>query len=204
MKKLLIATGNQHKLREIGDIFAANGLTGWELISLADYPDYEAPEEDGSSFAENAAIKAVAAAQATGLLTLADDSGLAVDALDGAPGIHSARYADDISAGHDDQANRDKLLREMAEVPDQLRGAAFVCAAALATPEGDAVFIEGRCEGRITWEEIGENGFGYDNLFFIPSMGKTMAQMDEAEKNSMSHRGKAMSKIAAMLAHLDD
>ena len=204
MKKLLIATGNRHKLQEIGDIFAACGLDDWELISLAEFPDYEAPEENGASFAENAAIKATAAAQATGLLTLADDSGLSVDALNGAPGIRSARYADDISAGHDDQANRDKLLREMAQVPDQLRTAAFVCAAALATPEGDAVFIEGRCVGRITWEEIGENGFGYDNLFFIPALGKTMAQMDEAEKNSLSHRGKAMSKIAAMLKHIDD
>jgi len=199
MNKLLVATGNAHKLQEIRQIMEAAGLQGWELVSLAQYPDYQPPEEDGDTFCANAAIKAMAAAEMSGLLTLADDSGLTVDALNGAPGVRSARYADDLGCGHDDCANRAKLLKEMADVPDGQRNAAFVCAAALATPDGGAAFIEGRCCGTIAREEKGSGGFGYDNLFFLPELGKTMAELSEEEKNAMSHRGRAMRKIAAAL-----
>ena len=202
MKRLLIATTNQHKLEEIKKIMAEAGLDNWELVSLNDYQDYEAPEENGESFAKNAAIKALAASSMSGLLTLADDSGLTVDALDGAPGIHSARYADKNGHTHDDAANRAKLLSAMKDIPDNQRTAAFVCTAALATPEGEAVFIEGRCLGRIAHLECGENGFGYDSLFYLPELAKTMAQLTDEEKNAISHRGRAMSKIAAMLKKL--
>lgn len=152
-KKLLVATTNAHKLQEIRDIFTACGLVGWVLISLEDYPHYQAPEENGATFAENALIKATAAARISGLLTLADDSGLMVEALQGAPGVHSARYAADWGRDHDDAANRMKLLRALEKAAAAERGAAFVCNAALATPSGETVVVEGRCEGRIAHEE---------------------------------------------------
>ncbi|MBQ1502021.1 MAG: XTP/dITP diphosphatase [Firmicutes bacterium] len=202
MTQLLIATTNKHKFQEVCRIFSECGLTGWEPVPLSAFPFYEAPEEDGATFGENAVIKAAHAAAELGMMTLADDSGLAVDALDGAPGIYSARYADDESEGHDDAANRRKLLREMADVPEEKRGAAFICAAALADPKGEAVFIEGRCEGIIAREEVGENGFGYDCLFYLPQFKATMAQISEDEKNAVSHRGKAMRKMAALLTDI--
>ncbi len=199
MEKLLVATENQHKLAEIREIFAEAALDNYQIIGLDNYPDYQAPEEDGSSFAENAVIKAVAAAKMSGITTLADDSGLTVSALNGEPGIYSARYAADLGHDHDDAANRAKLLSMMADIPAQNRQAAFVCAAAIATPEGDAIFIEGRCEGQIAHAEKGSNGFGYDRLFYLPQKGKTMAELSNEEKNELSHRGQAMRKIAAML-----
>lgn len=205
MGTILVATTNQHKIEEIRDIFAANGVNGWELISLAEYPDYEVPEENGETFAANAIIKAAAACQASGLMALSDDSGLSVDALDGAPGVYSARYAGE---GHDDAANRVKLLQAMADVPEAQRTARFVCAAALAFPGdlGNVNFwsTEGTCEGRIAWEEKGENGFGYDSLFYLPQYGKTMAEISSEEKNAISHRGSAFEKVARMLNYLSD
>ena len=199
MKKLLVATTNLHKLNEINAIFSETGLTGWQLLSLKDYPEYEAPEEDGESFAENAVIKAVSAAKMSGLLTLADDSGLVVEALGGAPGIHSARYAAGLGGDHDDAANRAKLIGSMSEITDSQRAASFVCVAALATANSDAIFIEGRCDGMITHSEKGEGGFGYDSLFYLPDLKKTMAELQEQEKNDLSHRGQAMRKIADLL-----
>ena len=204
-KIMLVATGNKHKMQEIAAIFARQGLNGWQFRSLADYPDYIAPEEDGDSFSANAAIKAVAAARMSGLLTLADDSGLCVDALDGAPGIYSARYAGE---GHDDAANRRKLLEQMQQVPPAERGAAFVCAVALAFPDGEgdvAVWSgEGRCPGAIHHCEQGENGFGYDNLFWLYEHGCTMAEISEEEKNSLSHRFLALEKAARLLQKLSE
>jgi XTP/dITP diphosphohydrolase len=200
-KKLLVATTNGHKLQEIRDIFAACGLTGWLLISLQDYPHYQEPEENGTTFAENALIKATAAAKMSGLLTLADDSGLMVEALQGAPGVHSARYAADWGRDHDDAANRMKLLRALEKTPDAARGAAFVCNAALAAPSGETVVVEGRCAGTIAHEERGEGGFGYDSLFLLPELMRTMAELSPQEKNSLSHRGRAMRQIAALLAN---
>jgi len=199
MKKILVATTNLHKLAEIKAIFAQEGMADWQIVSLADYPQYAAPEENGKSFAENAMLKAIDAAKMSGLLTLADDSGLTVDALDGAPGIHSARYAVSDGFDHNDAANRAKLLSALADTEDENRTAAFVCAAALATPDGDAVFIEGCCEGVIAKAERGANGFGYDSLFYLPRLGRTMAELDSKEKNGLSHRSIAMRKIAGLL-----
>jgi len=199
-KKKLLATGNAHKVREIKEIFADQGLTGWEIVDLSAYPEYEAPEEDGDSFRANAAIKAAAAARYAGLIALADDSGLAVDALSGAPGIYSARYA----GTGDDGDNRHKLLQALAGVPEADRGAAFVCQACLAFPAADGEvalwFGEGCCEGRIAFSESGENGFGYDSLFYLPDKDCTMAELDPAEKNRLSHRYRAMSRAAALLS----
>ena len=199
MNKILIATTNKHKIKEIAAIFSEAGLEGWEMISLDAFLDYQPPEETGKTFAENAMIKALAAAKMSGLLTLADDSGLAVAALNGEPGVYSARYADLPGKTHNDAANRRKLLEQMASVPDGERQASFVCAAALATPEQEAFFLEGRCEGEIIREERGANGFGYDSLFYLPQLAKTMAELDEEQKNVLSHRGVAMRKIALML-----
>ena len=199
-KKLLLATGNANKVREIKEIFADQGLTGWEIVDLSAYPEYEAPEEDGDSFRANAAIKAAAAARYAGLIALADDSGLAVDALSGAPGIYSARYA----GTGDDADNRRKLLQALSGVEEARRAGAFVCQACLAFPADDGEvglwFGEGRCEGRIAFAEKGENGFGYDSLFYLPEHGCTMAELEPEVKNRLSHRFRAMSKAAAFLS----
>lgn len=199
-KKLLLATGNAHKVREIKEIFAEQGLAGWEIADLSAYPEYEPPEEDGDSFRANAAIKAAAAARMSGLISLADDSGLAVDYLGGAPGIYSARYA----GTGDDADNRRKLLQALSGVEEARRAGAFVCQACLAFPADDGDvglwFGEGRCEGRIAFAEKGENGFGYDSLFYLPERGCTMAELEPEVKNRLSHRFRAMSKAAAFLS----
>ena len=198
--KLLVATGNQGKLVEIAEIFAQAGLN-IQLVSLADYPDYAAPEETGSTFGANAYIKAMAACEMSGLPCLADDSGLTVDALGGDPGVHSARYAGE---EQDDKANRDKLLAALAHVPMDKRQAAFVCCAVLVYPQRDGsygmILRQGDCQGVIALAEKGENGFGYDNLFYLPEQGKTMAEISMQEKNALSHRGKAMREMAKVLA----
>lgn len=199
MKQLLIATTNRHKLKEIAAIFNECGVSDWELIGLDAFPGYQPPEEDGDTFAANARIKAVSAAQMSGLTTLADDSGLSVASLGGAPGVRSARYADTPGQTHDDAANRRKLLAELRQTPPGQRQAAFVCAAVLATPDGAVTCLEGRCEGEIAAAERGSGGFGYDCLFYLPQLDKTMAELSEEEKNSLSHRGAAMRQIAALL-----
>ena len=203
-KVLLLATGNANKVREIKEIFAAQGLTGWEIRDLSAYPEYEPPEEDGDSFRANAAIKAVAAARYAGLIALADDSGLTVEHLHGAPGIYSARYA----GTGDDADNRRKLLAALSDVAEEDRAAAFVCQACLAFPAADGDmglwFGEGRCEGRIAFDERGENGFGYDSLFYLPDRDRTMAELPPEEKNLLSHRYHAMSRAAAFLSHIDE
>ena len=202
-KKLLLATGNANKVREIKEIFAEQGLAGWEIVDLSAYPDYEPPEEDGDSFRANAAIKAAAAARFSGLISLADDSGLTVEYLGGAPGIYSARYA----GTGDDGDNRKKLLAALSGVEEEQRAGAFVCQACLAFPADDGDvglwFGEGRCEGRIACAEKGENGFGYDSLFYLPELGRTMAELEPDEKNRLSHRFRAMSRAAAFLARFD-
>ena len=203
-KVLLLATGNANKVREIKEIFAAQGLTGWEIKDLSFFPDYEPPEEDGDSFRANAAIKAVAAARYAGLIALADDSGLTVEHLHGAPGIYSARYA----GTGDDADNRRKLLEALSDVAEEDRAAAFVCQACLAFPAADGDvglwFGEGRCEGRIAFDERGENGFGYDSLFYLPDKDRTMAELPPEEKNLLSHRYHAMSRAAAFLRRIGE
>ena len=184
--KLVIATRNKHKLEEICAIFDFPGL---EVVSSFDFPDIPDVEEDGDTFEANAIKKAVALAVATGFWALADDSGLEVDALNGDPGIYSARYGGE----HGDYAaNNVKLLKEMDG--EENRTARFRCAMALSSPAGRTQVVEGRCEGRIGHEEVGEGGFGYDPLFFPDGYDKTFSELSSDEKNSISHRGRALAK----------
>lgn len=191
--ELLIATGNKNKVRELQEMLDSKK---WQVKSLRDFPNVVIPPEDAPDFLGNAFIKARAAAEQTGLLTIADDSGLAVDALDGAPGVLSARYA---GAGHDDDANNKKLLVELGELPLAKRTARFVSCIALVTPEGREEHAIGTCEGKIGFEEIGTEGFGYDPLFIVDGLDKTMSQLTLEEKNAVSHRGKALKEILSKL-----
>ena len=157
-------------------------------------------EETGQTFAENAALKAGTVAAATGHWTIADDSGLAVDVLDGAPGVYSARYAGEQS---NDRQNNEKLLMQLRDVPDGRRGAQFVCCLALADPEGDIrVQVEGRCRGRLLHEPRGQSGFGYDPLFWIAEYHKTFAELTLAAKSVLSHRARVFEKLLPRLASL--
>lgn len=198
--KLLIATSNEGKLREVREILGPILLEGTpphELVSLADLK-LPAPEEDGETFEQNAAIKARASAIASGLWTLADDSGICVDALGGAPGIRSARYADS------DQARRGKLLQVLADVPVTRRGAHFFCAVALSSPDGRRLFrAEGQVLGTIASAGRGTNGFGYDPIFVPTEVpAQTLAEVPQAEKNRLSHRGRALARLAPVLKRL--
>ncbi|HJU98077.1 MAG TPA: RdgB/HAM1 family non-canonical purine NTP pyrophosphatase [Jiangellaceae bacterium] len=194
---VVLATRNPHKLDELRRILAAAGATV-DLVSVAGFPDVPDVVETGLTFAENALLKATATAAATRLPAIADDSGLTVDALNGMPGIFSARWA---GRHGDDAANLDLLLRQVVDVPDGRRGAAFVCAAALATPSGRGVVEEGRVTGRLTHEPRGANGFGYDPVFVPDGHTRTTAEMSPAEKDAVSHRGRA---FRALAAHLKD
>lgn len=191
--QLLIASGNRHKVAEIAELLKD---TPWQVVSLADYPEVELPPEDADTFAGNAYIKAAAAAKATGLWTLADDSGLCVDYLDGAPGVYSARYAGEQK---DDDANNAKLLAAMNDCPAEKRTARFMCALSLVSPAGDEYRAEGRCEGRIGYEERGTMGFGYDPLFIMADGEHTMAELDMAAKNLVSHRAAALRQMREIL-----
>ena len=198
MPKLVIATNNQGKLREFRDLLDGCGFT---LVTPADLGIDWSVEETGSTFEENARLKATDAARRTGLIALADDSGLEVDHLDGRPGLFSARYA---GGNRTDPALSDEercniVLREMEGVPDDQRAARFRAVIAIATPEGDVRTVDGVFEGRIAREPRGENGFGYDPIFLLPERGVTSAELPPEEKNAMSHRGKAARKAAEIL-----
>ncbi|HWO93781.1 MAG TPA: RdgB/HAM1 family non-canonical purine NTP pyrophosphatase [Dehalococcoidia bacterium] len=185
---LLLATNNAGKQREFRELLAD---CGWELVVPAALRITLDAEENGRTYAENATIKAVAAAKAAKIPALADDSGLEVDALHGAPGLFSERYA---GPGATDADRRAKLLRELERVPEPSRTARFRCAIAIAVPEGSAVHVsvhEGEVQGVILMHERGEGGFGYDPLFLIPELGRTMAELRPEEKNEVSHRGRA-------------
>ena len=182
--KLLVATRNKHKLREIGEIFRVPGL---ELVSALDYPDIPDVVEDGATFEANALKKAVTLARATGLWTLADDSGLEVDALGGEPGVYSARYAGE-PANY--PAYNAKLLAKLRGTEN--RRARFRCAIAFSDPGGHAHTVEGRCEGVIAEAPRGDKGFGYDPLFVPDGHDQTFAEMESGLKNSISHRGRAL------------
>lgn len=186
-----IATNNPHKLEEIQRILHKLGHTGVSQAQLR--LDIE-PEETGSTFAENALIKARAICEASGLPTIADDSGLAVDALDGAPGVYSARYAGE---QHSMEDNKKKLMLEMSDVPAGRRTARFVSAVALMMPSGAVLQTRGECEGEIGFEERGQSGFGYDPLFYVN--GRSFAQMGDEEKDAMSHRGRALEEFGRLL-----
>ena len=196
MPKLLIATNNPGKLREYEELLAGLPL---ELTSPAREGLSLEVAETGESFAENARLKAVAYARASGLLTLADDSGLEVDALGGRPGVHSARYAGE---GADDEERYRLLLEEMRGVPWEKRTARFRCVIAIATPEGEVRTAEGTCEGIIAFEPRGEHGFGYDPVFYLPQHGRTMAELEPRAKNRISHRARAARKAREILREL--
>lgn len=201
MIDLLVATTNPGKFAEVKSFLAALPL---RILSLKDMDHPPAVVEDGRSFEENALKKARTLADFSGLLTLADDSGLEVDALNGAPGIYSARYAGEDA---DDERNNKKLLGALAAVPTDRRTARFVCALALCAPhaqmKNDWVTRES-CEGRIAFETRGANGFGYDPLFFYPPFGKTFGEIDQENKATVSHRGKALQRLAEALPKLVD
>lgn len=188
--ELILASNNQGKLREIRQLLAPLGL---KVKTAAQAGFSEDVEETGDTFEANANLKACTVAQALGLPALADDSGLAVEALGGAPGVYSARYA---GPGASDAERSAKLLRELAEVPEEKRAAAFVCVMACCLPSGQVLTAQGRLEGRIALEPAGSNGFGYDPVFELPERGCTVAQLSAEEKNAISHRGRALRELA--------
>lgn len=182
-----IATSNSGKLREFREMLQP---LGYEVHGLEGLEGFHV-DEDGATFRDNAVKKAAALVAATGKAAVADDSGLVVDALGGAPGVHSARYAG-VDGVERDLANRRKLLTALARVPDNLRTARFVCALCYLAPGAEPRIFEGVCEGAIGREERGEHGFGYDPIFVVPHLGRTMAELLSGEKNAMSHRGRAL------------
>ena len=196
MKQVIIATKNAGKAKEFEHIFNQYNVV---VKSLLDFDGIEEIVEDGQTFEENALIKARAIAKQFNQVVIADDSGLEVDALDGRPGVYSARYAGE---GRNDQANIEKVLSELEGIPTQERSARFVCALALVTPEGEESVVRGTCEGQILSECIGNEGFGYDPIFYLPELGKTMAQIPKSQKNVLSHRAEAFKKLQDILMKL--
>lgn len=195
-QKVVLATRNKGKIREIERLFAP---LGWEIVSLDDFP--QAPEvvEDGETFAANAIKKAVTISQATGLPAVADDSGLEVDALGGRPGVFSARYAGEHAS---DEENWRKLLVELQDTPMEKRTARFCCVLAYVEPGKEPITARGTCEGVILREPAGTNGFGYDPVFFLPELMCTMAQLEPERKNKISHRAKAMENLLGEIRRL--
>ena len=197
MRRIVLATRNGHKVRELQTILAdLIEELDLEIVGMGEFPDVAEVVETGVTFAENATLKAVAAAEATGLPALADDSGLAVDVLGGAPGVFSARWA---GTQGQDRANLELLLGQLYDVPDEHRAAAFVCAAVLALPDGTVVVREGRMPGSLAREPRGDNGFGYDPILVVEGDSRTSAELTFEEKNAISHRGKAFRELAADL-----
>jgi XTP/dITP diphosphohydrolase len=198
-----MATRNPGKIRELQALLQDLGIT---LLSLADFPHLPEIPEEGATFAENATAKALAVARLTGFPALADDSGLVVDALGGAPGVFSARYAQDRTAPAPptDADNWRKLLKELQDVPWEERGARFVCEIALARPDGRLLRARGECQGVIALKPRGETGFGYDPVFWVPEYEATMAQLGPAIKNRISHRARALAALKDLLASLHD
>ncbi|WP_116046681.1 RdgB/HAM1 family non-canonical purine NTP pyrophosphatase [Amycolatopsis palatopharyngis] len=194
--KLLLATRNAKKLGELRRILAAEGVAGVEVLGLADVEEFPEAPETGATFEENALAKARDAAAATGLPAVADDSGLAVDALNGMPGVLSARWA---GRHGDDEANLDLVLGQLADTPDERRGAGFVCAAALVVPGGAETVVRGEWRGTLIRQRKGVHGFGYDPIFVPEGESRTSAELDPAEKDAASHRGRA---LRAILPHL--
>lgn len=191
--EIVLATRNEGKLREIKELI--KGL-GAEILSLKDIPEVPVVIESGSSFWENALMKAEAIASFTKKVTIADDSGLEVDFLNGEPGVYSARFAGEDAS--DDENNKELFIR-LEGVPLSKRGATFKCVIAVVAPGGKKDIVEGECRGIIQFEERGEFGFGYDPLFFVPEHGKTFAELPPEIKNKISHRAKAMEKLRVVL-----
>ncbi len=189
--KLIIATGNQNKVREMREI-----LTGHEVLSQAEAGILCDVEETGTTFEENAVLKASQICRLCNLPTIADDSGIVVDALGGAPGIYSARYAGEHAT---DEDRNKKLLDALKNVPDAQRTGRFVCAIAIVFPDGETHTFRGECEGLIARAPKGGHGFGYDPLFYYPPFGCTLGEADPAQKNKVSHRYRALQKLDAFL-----
>jgi XTP/dITP diphosphohydrolase len=196
--RLLLATRNAGKLAELQRLLES-AVPGVEVVGMRDVDEYPEAPETGATFAENALLKAREAVRYTGLPAVADDSGLAVDALNGMPGVLSARW----SGRHgDDDANTALLLGQLADVPDERRGAAFVCAAALVTPDGTERVLEREWRGTVLREKRGSNGFGYDPVFVPDGLDRTSAELTPAEKDARSHRGQAFAALVPVLAEV--
>jgi XTP/dITP diphosphohydrolase len=196
--RLLLATRNAGKLAELQRLLA-DAVPGVSVVGLRDVPDYPEAPESGATFEENALLKAREAVRYTGLPAVADDSGITVDALNGMPGVLSARW----SGRHgDDDANTALLLGQLADVPDERRGAAFVCAAALVTPDGAEEVLERRWRGRVIHEKRGTHGFGYDPVFVPDGLEQTSAELEPAEKDARSHRGQAFAALVPVIARV--
>ena len=198
MKQIVLATKNKGKIKEFSRLLADVEV---EILGMDSFPHIVPVEETGATFAENAILKAEQVANETGLIAIADDSGLVVDCLDGAPGVYSARYAGDHG---DDKANNLKLLAVMKNIPTDRRQGRFHCAIAISQPGGQTIVVEDVCQGCIAYKEEGDNGFGYDPLFIPDGFKKTMGQMEQDEKNKISHRAKAVAKAVATLKKLID
>lgn len=198
MESVIIATKNQGKAKEFETLFLPRGFA---VKTLLDYPELEDVEETGSNFEENAVLKAETISKLLGVRVIADDSGLEIDALEGRPGVYSARYA---GADKDDQANIDKVLEQLLNVPENERTAKFCCALAMAEPGKETLTVFGSCEGRILREQKGTNGFGYDPIFFVEREGKTMAELSAEEKNRISHRAEAIRKLDEILKEREE
>ncbi|MBR6209673.1 MAG: XTP/dITP diphosphatase [Clostridiales bacterium] len=191
--RLIIATGNEDKVREIDEILEG---TGFEAISMKQAGFNPDIVEDGTTFEENALKKAMAVHELSGEYVMADDSGLCIDALDGAPGIYSARFCGEDST-YEEKFR--KIFEMLADVPEDKRTAKFVCAIAVVKPDGTSFTVRGECRGVLHEKPVGENGFGYDPIFYVPEFGMTTAQMDPEVKNSISHRGRALRAMVEKL-----
>ncbi len=204
-KQILIATTNRGKAGELVEMLGGAGV-GVEWLSLNDFPDVPEVVEDGATFEQNARKKALGYAGATGVWTIADDSGLVIDALDGAPGVVSARFSGEPPKGSDrqilDHRNMAKVLKLMEGVPMEKRTARFACCLCLASPAKVLAETKGTLEGLIATQEAGANGFGYDPVFFVPELSSTVAQLTSAKKNEISHRGRAIKEIEPLLKAL--
>ena len=197
--RVVLATRNPHKVAELRDILGAAGLAGIELVGLDAVPDAPDVVEDGLTFVENSLLKARSAAEASGLVAIADDSGLGVDVLGGAPGIFSARWS---GAHGDDAANLRLLLGQLADVKPRHRGARFECAAVAVHPDGREAIATGTLAGTLTYEPRGAGGFGYDPIFVPEGETRTTAELTAAEKHAISHRGRAFRELALALPAL--
>ncbi|MGE7113826.1 XTP/dITP diphosphatase [Lysinibacillus sp. NPDC047702] len=195
MKQVVIATKNKGKAKDFEALF---GPLGYEVVTMFDVAPEMEIEETGTTFKQNAVLKAEALAKELDTIVIADDSGLAVDALNGEPGVYSARYAGD----HDDEANIVKLLENLKNVEDENRTARFCCCIAIAGPDFKTTTVFGTCEGVIAHEKRGTNGFGYDPIFYVPSLGHMMAELSPEEKAAISHRGNAIRQLKEQLSNL--
>ncbi|WP_084246359.1 XTP/dITP diphosphatase [Planomicrobium okeanokoites] len=196
MKEIIIATKNKGKAKDFEQLLEP---MGYKVLTLHDVAPHMDVEETGETFEANAILKAEAIAQELQATVIADDSGLEIDALDGEPGVYSARYSGD---ERNDESNIDKVLQKMVQVPDSEKTARFRCVLALASPGEETILFEGTCEGLITDERKGENGFGYDPIFYVPALDKTMAEMKPSEKASVSHRGNAIRELGKAMPGL--